>query len=152
MSKMCSIKYGNSAGRIREGKRPNSNWRVVDPKIGLGFNDRPNEGADVGEEAARNRSTAFPGGAVWKRATRLHGYSLGLAIVGLVACLVGIVIGIQMASHSVPAPCSDGSLNCSSHPHAGEGIGIVIVCVVLACILLIVGLIGRLMAEAQLGE
>jgi hypothetical protein len=88
-----------------------------------------------------------PGGRLVLRMTHepalVNRIMRGFGTVGVVAALVGIVIGLVMATHRIQVPCSGDSAGpCYSYPEAGVGASFALVSfvlgtlVILACIVL----------------
>lgn len=68
---------------------------------------------------------------------------------GVVLALVGAVDGFLMAAHRVVAQCADGTLFspgqeavCYAHPHAGIGIAIIAVSVMLGVVVMLCGTVA----------
>ena len=126
---------------------------ILTRKIRSGWNSVPSVDllrSPVTEPRVREWSIV-PGSAAWKRANRLHRLCLTVPIIGIVACAFGAIVGICMASHATAIPCPDTSFQdaCSAHHHAGEGAAIVAAFTALACIVVVVGYIGRTIAASQ---
>jgi hypothetical protein len=93
-----------------------------------------------------------------KEVDALEGHRYVIAILGglaLIACAVGVVIGVVIMFHGIPAQCSPGSevvTTCTRHPHAGEGAVIVLFSFVLAALVVISQIGVRLLLDARTRE
>jgi hypothetical protein len=106
----------------------------------------------VPDQLASSRQDATSTSPARIRVERLYALSLGIPLVGLLGCVIGVVVGIRIAVHKTPIPCPENSARnaCATYSHAGEGTGLLITFVVLACILVLVGFIGRIYASKLL--
>ena len=75
----------------------------------------------------------------------VHNVAWGLGAIGVLAGVVGVIIGLVMAFHSTRIVCPNGHFtpvggdpNCYSHPDAGLGSAIALISFVLTILLLLV--------------
>lgn len=81
---------------------------------------------------------------------RWQGY-VGMAVaLGVTCAIVGAAVGLRMALHATVVGCPDGTyfpqgvtdFRCFAHHHAGEGAAIVLICVMLAIVMSLCGVIA----------
>ena len=78
----------------------------------------------------------------------LQGRVRGLAVAGITAAAIGMIIGVAMAVHATHIQCPDGTIStgnsippCYAHYHAGEGTAIAVICGVLVVLVVLAVLV-----------
>lgn len=71
-------------------------------------------------------------------------------VLGVFVAVLGVIDGASMAARRRETPCGEDSFGpCYVHPRAGIGAGIVVICLLLALLIMLAGMIARAVLDPQ---